>query len=304
MSRVVASISAFQSSPSVLALLDRIDTQAWPVERVRVVDSLGDGSIPAAIDAGRWGMPVEYESHAENLGSAGNLRRRIEWAAEAGGDWVLALNHDADLDRVAVDALVAATGRPGVGALYPLKYMTGRGDYSLTGTRPFPFRYHGVAVPPAGDVVPVTWGSSNGALYATAPLRDRGVAVLADLWMGWEDYLYGLDLAAAGYRQYVVTAARTDESYEFKTEHVAGREVTVSDKPAWYLYYGVRNMLITNLHAAPSASRAAKTLAWTGMMASHVWIKRDARHPLRALRAYAAGVRDGLLDRRGKWTLP
>ena len=310
MNRVVVAISSFKSDAAALALLDRIESQRWPVEAVFVVDSLGEGGLESAVASRAWRRPVHYENHPENLGSAGNLRRRLELAVDAGADWVLTLNHDADLHLDAVQTLIRAADRPNAGALYPLKYLPGRGYYTLagryarSGALAFPFRDHGLAEPPDEPLIAVSWGSSNGALYATAPLRERGIGPDAALWLGWEDYLLGLHLHDAGYDQFIVTAAVTEDDYEIRSERLAGRTVHVSDKPAWYLYYGVRNMLLSNLHLAPSPTRAAKSLAWTVAMASHVWIRRDARRPLFALRAYLAGVRDGLLGRSGKWTHP
>lgn len=301
---VDAAISTFRTDDAVVNMVQRLHDEAWPVRRIFVVDSLGSGALPERLAA--FGERVVYHNADENLGSAGNLARRLRLAAEGDADAVLALNHDASLSREAVDALVQAAKRhdPAFGALYPLPYYPLKRFYGLTGVRDFPMRRWGTAEPPAEPLVPVTWSTSNGALYGLAPVRERNLCPDGSLWMGWEDYLYGLQLKDAGYPQFVVTDARIEDPYEFKRVAVGPVHMTLNDKPTWYLYYSVRNMVRIVLHEAPRASRVARLGLWLSLMFGQIFVNPPRSGVREALRCYAVGLRDGLAGRDGKWMLP
>lgn len=302
--RIGVAISAFRSDPPVIRLIDRIVAEQWPVERIVVVDSLGSGAIFSHITASGLEGRVHYHNALVNLGSAGNLQKRLELGATLGLDFVLALNHDAVVSREVVAELLARTGDGRIGALYPLRYRSGKRTFDLTGVSEFSFRVHGTPDIPSEPLVDVYWSSSNGALYSTAPLREHGLRPDGALWMGWEDYQYGLQLHQLGYRQCIVTAARTVDEYEYRTVRVGATAVALHDKPAWTLYYSVRNLLAINVYRLPSTPRAIRTLLWAGLMLVHVWGRRTPSSSVQAFTAYVCGLRDGLLNRRGKWRHP
>ena len=87
------------------------------------------------------------------------------------------------------------------------------------------------------------WSSSNGALYATAPLRE-GVRIMDDLWMGYEDLAYGIALFQAGWQQLVCREAVLKDIFDLAPRRVFGRDMYIPDKPAWYSYYNIRNLLL------------------------------------------------------------
>jgi hypothetical protein len=107
--------------------------------------------------------------------------------------------------------------------------------------------------------------------------------------MGWEDYYYGHQLRRSGYLQFIVNAAETIDGYEYKQARALGRELTLFDKPNWYLYYSVRNLLSINLYRLPNVTRGAKTLVWALAMLGHVWAsgKSGARLGRRGARGSA-----------------
>jgi GT2 family glycosyltransferase len=302
--RVAAAISAFRSDQPVIDLIRRIVTENWPVERIVVVDSLGSGAIEEYITNGGLHDRVTYHNSDRNLGSAGNLRKRLELAAELQMEFVLALNHDAALDKSAFEGLLHWTCLDGLGALYPLRYYDMKGIYDLSGVSDFSFRASGTPTVPDEELVEVQWSSSNGALYSTHPFRAKGLGPNASLWMGWEDYEYGLQLRRNGYRQYIVTSARAADNYEYKKVTVAGREITVADKAPWYLYYSTRNLILTNFYEMPHRVRAAKTVLWILLLAGHVCTGADPNGRRFALSAYFSGIIDGIRNRRGKWKYP
>lgn len=303
-SRVAVAISGFHSDPQVIALLDQIVDEAWPVEQIIVVESLGSGAIARYIEARGLAARVHHLDSPVNLGSAGNLQKRLELATALGMDFVLALNHDAAASRQALDSMLAWTALENIGALYPLRYHPGKRLFDLTGELAFSFRARGPDVPPAAALVDVYWSSSNGALYATAPIRERGLKPDGRLWMGWEDYLYGFDLHRHGYRQCIVTAARTVDDYEYRHVRIGPRTVTVADKPAWYLYYSVRNRISIDVHRLPGRRRTLASMAWAAMMLGHALRSRTTDSDAPPLSAYLHGLADGLRDRVGKWRYP
>ncbi len=302
--RVVLAISAYRSDDAVLGLLAQVCTgpSVAPFVAVLVLDSLGSGAIPAAILARGW-TGVRYRSAAANLGSAGNLAERLRWAAELEADFVYALNHDGSLDVVALRALVSEAVRtPKIGAAYPLRRRLGRdGRYDLTGRRAFPLRHEGSSTVPPGSSFPVRWGSSNGTLYALAPVR-AGVVPMAELWMGWEDLAYGWALTRAGYAQICVTGARFDDPYEYAARRVGPVRATLTDKPSWYAYYFSRNLILAARRQRPPLRVRAALVA---RIAAEVGVTVVARPQKRVrLRLLAQGVWDGLRGRSGKGSVP
>jgi hypothetical protein len=294
---VVLAVSSFRNDDAVLALLERAHAAPHPFRAILVVDSLGTGRIPAAI-LGRGWTDTTYRSVDRNLGSAGNLQLRLELAAATGADWVYAVNHDAALVPETVAALLAvAEANPDLGAVYPLRRRPGRGGtYDLTGTRRFPLRYRGVKERPTG-LLPAWWGSSNGTLYALRPVRG-GLVPWGDLWMGWEDLLYGWNLAEHGYRQVIATDAVFDDPYEYK--RAAG--VLITDKPSWYAYYFARNLILASGRTRlPPRIAAELAVRIAGEFAVSATLRSKRRERLRLL---AAGVRDGLRNKTGKYVVP
>jgi len=304
MTSVCLAVSSFQDDESVLRLLEAVEADARRsvLREVIVIDSLGTGRVPDEARRRGWDWLV-YESSDTNLGSAGNLARRLELAAARGHDYVLALNHDGVLDFAVLDKLIAfASSEPRLGAAYPLRYMSNRPGYDLTGAQRFAFpAYFPSASPAPGSSVAVKWSSSNGALYSLEPIRS-GLIPWADLWMGWEDLGYGWLLYQSGYTQFIVVDALCSDNYEYTTERVAGLPLRVSDKPAWYAYYHARNIILVTRrcekslpHAVVAAARIAQELLITTFVRNN---KVDR------FRFIAEGVRDGISGRGGKGRAP
>ncbi|MEW6432366.1 MAG: hypothetical protein AB1730_12735 [Myxococcota bacterium] len=302
--KVCLAISAYNSDASIIRLLEeasRVEDAPW--SKVLVVDSLGTGGIPKAIAERGWAGWAEYRSYAQNLGSAGNLAERLKIPAEQGFDFVYAINHDGLIVPDAVRNLVSfATTRPRVGAVYPLRRYTNSGNrFDLTGTWRFPLpaiRSHAM---PTADFLEVHWGSSNGALYAMAPVRE-GICVWADFWMGWEDLAYGWGLEENGYEQFVLPSVVLNDDYEYESREIGPFSFFVSEKPTWYWYYMARNLFL----AAKRAQRGPPTQALVGarllVEAAVTAALRDRKRE--RLRLLARGVVDGLRGVSGKGEVP
>lgn len=302
--KLVIAISCFRADAAVLRLVSELYAGDYAFSSVVVVCSAGGHELAKQLhDAGHPDCHVlAFEA---NLGSAGNLHERFKAAAALDGDYLLALNHDALINPRMFQALVGAAehGPTRVGAYYPLRYTPGKGQYDLSGTDAFSFRFRGTAELPSDALIDVLWSSSNGALYALAPFRE-GLCPDASLWMGWEDHLYGLQLHKAGYRQCIVTDACVTDDYEYKTVRRLGRTLTVSDKPVWYCYYGARNLALICLHRCFSWPMLRALARWAIAFPVQILLSRNGAERWLGLQYYLTGLLHGCLNRAGKWRLP
>jgi len=295
---VCAVISSYRNDEAVISLLESFVDSLGPIAEVLVVDSEGTGAVPRAIEARGWGDRVQYETFDTNAGAAGNVARRLAWAAERGHDWAFAVNHDGSVDPDVVAALLAQGERMvRAGAVYPLRYKVGRGKYDLTGRSALPLPFQGTSERPRERLIDVYWNSSNGALYSLAPARE-GLLPWQELWHGWEDLGYGWLLHQHGYRQVILTEVEMDDPYEYAQRTL----LTVSDKPSWMAYYWMRNLILASrwtdqppLTWATLAGRLGLEVGLT------LTLRPDKRHRLQYL---AHGVVDGMRGRGGKWIVP
>lgn len=298
--KVCLAISSFRSDDAICALLETAQVLVPSVFcHVLVVDSLGTGKIPALIEERGW-RSVSYHSANVNLGSAGNLARRLELAASSDADYVYALNHDGDLSGHTVAALLAGARKVDrLGAAYPLRILSNRnGTYDVTGASRLLLPTRSRKSPPDTALLDVYWGSSNGTLYALEPVR-AGLSPWGDLWMGWEDLGYGWLLRQNGYRQVIVRDAPFHDSYEFqKMASGTRRALFVTQKPAWYAYYTTRNLILIGRRLQPRWDVHASF----GCRIAIEWGTTALFRPPRAerLRLMARGMLDGLRGRSGK----
>jgi hypothetical protein len=301
--RVALAISAFRSDAAVIALLEQAFAPGgFAFHAVIVVDSLGSGRIAAAIAEHGW--PVIHEDAACNLGSAGNLARRIALADAEGADWCWCLNHDAALDPAAVAAmLVAALKAPRTGAVYPVLHHGGRPNPWEDGRRSFvPSASRRLATRPEGDAgAQVLWSSSNGALYGLGPYR-AGLRVRADLWMGYEDLAYGMTLHGAGWSQRMCRDAVMAGIFDYKAVRFAGRVLLIPDKPPWYCYYNLRNLVLIR-RGAPVSLRFWLTVLRKGVRETAKILMLEDRKGTR-LRLLWRGALHGIAGRTGKGAVP
>lgn len=280
-------ISSFRNDEAVIRLIEQAQCSATQFfEKILVVDSQGTGVMTSIIQQRGWAN-VEYRSYQENLGSGANLAERLRIAAQAGVDFVYAVNHDGVIDPEVVRKLLAAAqGRDKLGAAYPLGYFTDTGRYNLTGTRELPLPAKLVKEAPQKPILPVYWSSSNGALYSLQPARE-GILPWAAMWMGWEDLEYGWRLKDHGYEQFIVTDAIYCDNQEYDAS-VVGK---VTRKPYWRSYYAARNLILAvsrsrnrPLYHLTVLFRILRECVLTVLVRDLKW---------KRLRLLFAGVRDG-----------
>lgn len=297
--RAVCGIATFRQDEAVLERVSRAASARGRelFTHVVIVDSLGSGELPAALARRGCGPFVRYYDFGRNLGAAGNLHHRLLLAAGLGADYLFALNHDGHLDLEAVSRLLRCAQEANLAAAYPLRRVA-PDLFDLAGTRPFPLRPRRVPRDrlPGGSLLPAHWSSSNGALYSLGPTW-RGVRPQVGLWMGFEDYGWGLALERAGFRQGICLRAELDSGYDYATVAAAGRELTLADKPPWLTYYLARNLLLlgTRYFAHPKLTAlAAARIARELLVILALRNQRATR-----LRLLARGVIDGLRGRTG-----
>lgn len=226
MNSTVLAISSFRSDKKVLELLDLIfSSDTFNYLEVIVVDSNSTGLIDEYIL--KKNISIKYIESDVNLGSAGNLALRLQEAARnINAKWCLCLNHDAFYtEEFAKDFIKKAENIDGkIGAVFPTRaYGNGR--------------LHKVE-----SAEKMGWSSSNGCLYSLEPVRN-GIQVEKSLWMGWEDYFYCYLLVNSGYPNYIVNSLPFIDSYEYKSINFFGLKIKLNDKPSWYDYYSVRNLI-------------------------------------------------------------
>lgn len=302
LARVVIGIAAFRSDDQILALLGKVFAHGAPqFAGVVVVDSLSDGRLAKEIAAQGW--RVTYENADYNLGAAGNLERRLRLAAALDADWCFAINHDGSFDPPMISALAArGSVLANVGAMFPRRVLLDRGNSSF---RPIT-AFFGTAThmpaheQPTGDVA-VAWDSSNGALYALAPVR-KGVRVPTELWHGWEDLAYSWELDRAGWKQYRCEDVLYLDDYEYQRVALLGRAFHIARKPPWYAYYLIRNLMLTARHTRAGwtgrlfiANRIAREIAFTVLFRTE---------KLKRLATLGRGFLDGMAGRTGRGPVP
>lgn len=302
--KLAIGISSFHSDDASFDLVRQILGSALTFDWLFVVDSAASGGLAERIkDLGD--RRVSYYAVRENIGSAGNLARRFEIARSLGAQLLLAFNHDAPFKLEAARALVSAGNTlTGWGALYPLRFEVNYGGYDLSGLNWFPWSRRIRRTRPSVERLPVHWGSSNGALYAMGGAHDPTTRPAAELWMGWEDYLYGLDLDAKASSQWIIVSSLVSDHYETRTRGFLGLECVLADKPDWYVYYNVRNLLLVHLHFRRSVRGLIAVYGWLALYTVRILLSPPRCTRRRAIALVWAGSRDGILGRCGKWVRP
>ena len=218
--KVAISISSFKSNDSIVNLLDQIFSSNIVFSQVIVVDSLSDGSLEHIVK--EKGYEVTLFNAIENIGSAGNLNKRLELAAEnEANEWCLCLNHDGSFDIENISKLVSAakrikTNESKVGAVFPNRVEYNKDNSSVLIEN--------------NKYYEVVWDSSNGALYSLEPYR-IGCKVRKELWMGWEDLIYCLQIKDIGYKCFSTCSSLYYDNYEYKKVNLLGFNFYISDKP-------------------------------------------------------------------------
>lgn len=304
MGPIALAISTFRSDDAVIGLLRSAFAPGQPrFGAVIVVDSIGSGAIERAASEQGWNL--HYINATSNIGSAGNLDLRLRTAASLGLNWCFAVNHDGVVDSAKVETLHRrGTARPRVGAVYPqLIYSSagGRLDSPRRGFSTYNIFRREKAAEANEHCDEVAWSSSNCALYNLDAIRD-GVPVWPELWMGFEDLALGWELQRRGWTQLQCPDVPIIDSYEFARVRLLGWDVHLADKPSWYMYYHLRNLLLIARRSRGGAvgwgSIAIRMMVDVGL----ILLFRTKK--LERLRLLFTGVSDGLRNVSGMGPVP
>lgn len=302
LSEIALAISGFRSDAAVSALLRAAFAPGQPrFGAVIVVDSLGSGAIARAAMENGW--TIDYHGSDRNLGSAGNLAKRLTIAADAGLKWCFAVNHDGAVDPAKVQALAChGASRPRVGAVYP-QLIFERANNRLDAPRRG-FSTYGVLRDDDGQpqsCSEVAWSSSNGALYNLDAVRD-GIHLWPELWMGYEDLALGWELRQRGWTQYLCSDVTTIDNYEFGAVRILGRQIQLAAKPSWYNYYQLRNLALIARRTRGGAVSWGSIALRLAIDLALILLFRNAK--IERITLLLKGLRDGLRNISGKGPVP
>lgn len=282
MSDIVLAISSYQSNVEVLNILNKIkNSKNNYFIKIIIVDSMPNEVIHDYLRDNA--LDVDYIFSDFNLGSAGNLKVRLEHASKVtNAKWCLCLNHDAFYSEDFIDSFIncKAMNYQMVGAIFPTRVYDKNSNFEKIITN---------------DSELCDWGSSNGCIYSLEAFKT--VQVRDDLWMGWEDYLYCFELKEEGYSNYLVDTVPFIDPYEYKNISFGPFELTINDKPAWYDYYSIRNF-IYSMRVVLFKKTHVKMLGKVIINSIVLSFFRD--NTITRLKNFVLGFCDGLIGKMGK----
>lgn len=230
---VAIAISSFRSTKSIDILLEKIFSSNIIFSEVIVVDSLSDGSLEKLIERKKYN--VTFYNASTNIGSAGNLNKRLEIASSnPNNKWCFCINHDGYFSAESILNLFESVETIkeeciNIGAIFPERVYYHKKQSLLARNK--------------STYSEVLWDSSDGCLYSLEPYR-LGCRVNDELWMGWEDLLYCLQLREKGYRCFISHNSFYYDSYEYQKLKFLFLSFYIADKPSWYNYYSIRNLVL------------------------------------------------------------
>lgn len=269
---VWAVVVTFDRVERLRTCLEALAAQSRPPERVLVVDNGSGEETRAFLERARsaqgaLGERLEILRLEENLGPAGGFAAGLERAARGEATHAWAFDDDVVPDRRCLELLVAAAGREPE-LLYPAMFdASGRPeDYPA---------WHGVLIP-------------------TEAIRQAGPPDARLFW--WIE-----DTEYLQWRLPRVQGLAVRRVPEARIEHHGSPRDT---KPAWKLYYEVRNTLHYRLRVQRGRPfrrlhRAVRVL--TRALLRTLFVEH---HKGRKLRLLVRGTADGLAGRLGKTVDP
>lgn len=280
MNKIILAISVFRSDEKVINLLTSVFIgNESPYLDVIIVDSQPTGLLEQYIADKK--LKLKYITSDNNLGSAGNLQSRLEEASKnSDADWCFCLNHDAyytkEFAKSFLEEANKLTGK--IGAVFPTRsYDNGRIIDSKQSNRE------------------LTWSSSNGCLYSLKPIRD-GLRPAAELWMGWEDYFYCITLCDNGYRNFLVNSLPFIDSYEYQQKNILGLQFKLNNKPPWYDYYSIRNLIY--IYKVRTVDKLFLSLFFKVVVNSLI-LSLLKSNKFKRISLFYKGIVDGINDRMG-----
>jgi rhamnosyltransferase len=300
----VVSSSSAPSAGNVVAVIvtlgpDRevvrhVETLIGRVSRVAVVDN-GSGAEAASVLDSIAALPsAEVIRNPANLGIARALNQGAQVAIDAGADWLLTLDQDAE----PADEIVSVAGR--TFDAYPDRdHIAVIGSTSFEASRAGWVRGESGGRPwvEAANVI------TAGSFVSLAAFRDMG-GFREDLFIDYVDTEYCLRARARGFRVLASRAPAMTHRIGQPTERWIGpRAVHPTNHSAFRRYYITRNRFSVWRRYWRTEPRfvAKDMLAAHKELVKLVLFEHDRRAKIRAM---AAGLRDGLRSVTGRRRSP
>jgi GT2 family glycosyltransferase len=292
-------VLSWNGREETLACLDALAAATGEEDAVIVVDNGSHDGSPEAVAAAH--PEVTLLRNDRNLGFAGGNNVGIRHALEAGAQWVVLINNDAEVDPGALGALRAAAARhPGAGILAgKLFFREPAGRIWFAGQRFWPAlgysgRPRGYGKPDAPEYrAEGPTERAAGAFMAISRAAIDAVGLLdEELFAYVEDVDWSLKVREAGFEVVLIPDAIARHGVSAST---GGERASTHA-----LYYGVRNtVVVSERHLRlPQPLKAARRGLILAVFLAQALLLSEGRGPY--VRAVLAGWRDLRAGRMGE----
>jgi rhamnosyltransferase len=271
-------------------VIHHVETLIGCVLRVVVVDNGSGAEAASVLDSTAALSSADVIRNPANLGIARALNQGAQVAVEAGADWLLTLDQDAE----PTDEIVSIAGR--TFDAYPDRdRIAVIGSTSFEASRAGWVREKSRGQPWVETAIVITAGS----FVSMAAFRDIG-GYREELFIDYVDTEFCLRARARGYRVLASRAPAMTHRIGQPTERRIGlRAVHPTNHSAFRRYYITRNRFFVWRRYWRTEPRfvAKDILAAHKELVKLVLFERDRRAKIRAM---AAGLRDGLRSVSGR----
>ena len=186
--------------------------------------------------------------HQENVGGSGGFYRGIQYAYQAGADWIWCMDDDVFPRPNCMEYLLPYTHEPGVGILAPRRLMAGQiftNDFQKVNlSNPFASMYQQkLKKQVVNGPVDICGTAFEGLCISRKAVAEIGLPN-KELFIFCDDTDYCLRAVLAGFRILYIPSALMDKEKFFSNDNREER----SRKKKWKRFYQVRNSTYLNHH--------------------------------------------------------
>lgn len=186
--------------------------------------------------------------HQENVGGSGGFYRGIQYAYQAGTDWIWCMDDDVFPRPDCMEYLLPYTHEPGVGILAPRRLMAGQiftNDFQKVNlSNPFASMYQQkLKKQVVNGPVDICGTAFEGLCISRKAVAEIGLPN-KELFIFCDDTDYCLRAVLAGFRILYIPSALMDKEKFFSNDNWEER----SRKKKWKRFYQVRNSTYLNHH--------------------------------------------------------
>lgn len=295
--RVTALVVTYNRRDLLLRCLAAIAGQTSPPDRILVVDNSSTDGTPELLsrESGRTLPEIELLALRENTGGAGGFAAGLAHAAATGADWTWLMDDDAVPHRDALEKLLAHAHDPA--HLYGSVAVSGTllsWPMVPVGGGPRDVMYATSELPPVQDVHFIPF---LGLLVSRDMIDHIGVPD-AGFFLAADDVDYCLRARGHGARVVLVADSRIEHpASERYRLWLPARPFHSLRLAPWKRYYDVRNRLLVARNHHGLALYYSTIPGSFLRLAATLWHEPDR---WMQLRAFAGGMVDGLLGRKGR----